>query len=74
MLNNPDANTGSGVSLLRLGAVKERTGLGRTVLYDLIGRGDFPAPIHVAGTRVSAWPSHLVDRWIAAQIAGGANG
>lgn len=64
MLANP-------ISLLRLDAVKSRTGLGRSKIYDLIAASPrrFPAPIHIAGTRVSAWPSDAIDRWIAAQVA-----
>jgi prophage regulatory protein len=55
-------------SLLRLEAVKARTGLGRSMLYAMIADGRFPGPIHITGTRISAWPSSAVDRWIAAQI------
>jgi predicted DNA-binding transcriptional regulator AlpA len=65
----PNPTTGAGVSLLRLAAVKERTGLGRTALYDLMNRGLFPAARHVEGTRVSVWPSHEVDAFVARQLA-----
>lgn len=55
-------------SLLRLDAVRERTGLGRSTLYALIQRGSFPKPIAILGTRISAWPSSAVDAWVARQI------
>jgi len=74
MLNYPDQNSGAGVSLLRLAAVKERTGCGRTLIYDLVNKGDFPAPRHIAGTRVSVWPSNEVDAWISRQLSGAAHG
>jgi prophage regulatory protein len=55
-------------TLLRLDAVRQRTGLGRSSLYALIQRGAFVAPIHIKGTRISVWPASKVDAWIANQI------
>ena len=55
-------------TLLRLPAVKARCGLGRSTLYSLIARGDFPAPIHIS-ERAVAWPSDRIEAWIANRIA-----
>ena len=60
--------SGEGVSLLRLNTVKARTGLSRSAIYRLINSHQFPAPIHVAGTRSSLWPSTEVDAWVAAAL------
>ena len=60
--------SGEGVSLLRLNTVKARTGLSRSGVYRAISDGTFPAPIHIAGTRVALWPSNDVDTWIASAV------
>jgi prophage regulatory protein len=57
------------ISLLRLDAVKARTGLGRSVIYKLASEGRFPAPIHPENTRLSCWDSSAIDRWVAQQLA-----
>lgn len=59
-----DPTAGLGVSLLRIAAIKARTGLSRTAIYRLIASHQFPAPIHIAGTRNSLWPSTVIDKWI----------
>ena len=61
-------NAGHEVSLLRLDQVLRRIGLRRSKTYALVAAGLFPAPIKIAGTRVSAWRSDSVDRWIAEQV------
>jgi len=53
--------------LLRRPAVEQRTGLSRSTLYELIARGEFPAPVHLT-ERAVAWPRTAVDAWIAARI------
>lgn len=55
-------------SLLRLPAVRERTGLSRSKIYEMMGEGKFPKPIKHS-ERVNVWPSDQVDAWIAARIA-----
>lgn len=54
--------------LLRLPKVLERTGLGRTMIYTLAKRGEFPAPIKLT-SRSSAWSEAAVNAWIEARIA-----
>jgi prophage regulatory protein len=45
------------------------TGLGRSTIYKLIARGEFPKPIHPLGhCRVAAWIASDVQQWIADRI------
>jgi prophage regulatory protein len=53
--------------LMRLPEVEHATGLRRSTLYDLIRAGQFPQPVKLS--RLSAWPAHEVEEWIAARIA-----
>ena len=57
------------LSVLRLKQVRERTGLGRSTVYDRIKQRTWPAPIHL-GPRAVGWPAHEVDALIGAHIAG----
>lgn len=56
-------------ALLRRKEVERRTGLPRSTLYDLIGRGEFPAPIKLSSGRSVAWIESEVDRYIAERIS-----
>ena len=56
------------ISLLRRQEVQARTGLARSTIYKLISEGAFPQPISLVGKTV-AWPSPVIDRWIAERIA-----
>lgn len=53
---------------LRLPAVKDRIGLGRTVIYEMIGRGEFPKPVPISAGAV-AWRESEIDDWQRARIA-----
>lgn len=55
-------------TLLRLPAVKDRTGLSRSRIYELLEAGQFPKPVKLSG-RINAWPDNEVAAWIAARIA-----
>ena len=55
-------------NLLRLPAVKQRTGLSRSTLYDLMKRGDFPKPIPLSARAVGFVDSE-VSAWIDKRIA-----
>jgi prophage regulatory protein len=57
------------VSMLRLKQLKERTGLGRSTLYERIRTGAWTAPVPL-GPRAVGWPSHEVEALLEAQIAG----
>jgi prophage regulatory protein len=54
-------------TILRLPAVKARTGLSRSSIYLFIRQGTFPAPINL-GTRAVGWDSDLIDAWISDRI------
>ena len=51
--------------LLRLPAVKARTGLSRSSLYEMVRAKAFPAPIRPYGTKAMvAWVASEVDSWV----------
>lgn len=50
--------------LLRLPAVCALTGLSRATVYRLSRLGAFPHPVRI-GLRAVAWPSDVLDAWIA---------
>lgn len=54
-------------SLLRLPAVKARTGQSRSAIYAAIQRGEFPKPVPI-GTRAVAWVESEIDDYIERQI------
>lgn len=54
---------------LRLRQVLDKTGLSRSQLYRLIGRGDFPAGASLS-EHVRAWDEWRVDDWLAAKFEG----
>ena len=56
----------------RLPAVKARTGVSRTYIYDSIGKGTFPAPVQL-GPRAVGWLDSDITAWIESRpVAGGA--
>ncbi|VVQ14220.1 hypothetical protein PS934_04065 [Pseudomonas fluorescens] len=54
--------------IMRLPAVKEATGLGRTVIYDLMKEGRFPKCRRIAGAHIVGWDSLEIEAWIAEQL------
>jgi prophage regulatory protein len=58
----PNDNALNEARLLRLPAVQERVGMGRTAVYDMIRAGKFPRPVKVGAA--SAWIDVEVTRWI----------
>ena len=54
-------------SLLPIRSVQAQTNLGRTKIYDLIRRGEFPAPIKL-GARTARWPAAVIDAWVQKHI------
>ena len=48
--------------LIRLPAVQERVGMGRTAVYELIKAGKFPRPVKVGSA--SAWIDVEITHWI----------
>lgn len=60
------------MAILRLPAVKERTGLSRATIYRKIQSAEFPRP-HPLSQRAVGWLEADIESWIASCIAGGAN-
>lgn len=63
----PSKPSQAGLTVLRRRQVEARTGLGRSSIYALIARDQFPAPIRLSVNTVG-WLEHEIDRWIAARI------
>jgi prophage regulatory protein len=55
----------------RLPAVKARTGVSRTYIYDAIGKGTFPAPVQL-GPRAVGWLASDITAWIESRPTAGA--
>lgn len=56
-------------TILRLPAVKARTGLSRSTIYLRIAQGLWPKPVNL-GARAIGWPAGEVSTINAARIAG----
>ena len=54
-------------TILRLPAVKARTGLSRSTLYLRIKAGTFPEPVSL-GLRAVGWVESEIDEWLNQQI------
>jgi prophage regulatory protein len=55
-------------SILRLPAVKARTGLSRSTIYLRVAEGRFPHPISLGG-RAVGWVESEIQQWLEQQIA-----
>jgi prophage regulatory protein len=55
------------ITILRLPAVKMRTGLSRSSIYLRISQGAFPSPVSLGG-RAVGWVESEVDEWLAHRI------
>lgn len=53
--------------LVKLPVVMSATTLSRSVIYERVKRGDFPAPVKL-GERAVAWPVEAVRAWIASRV------
>ncbi len=53
-------------AILRIGDVCQRTGLGRTAIYELTRAGDFPVPVQITA-RATGWIASEVANWIRAR-------
>ena len=54
--------------ILRLPAVKTRTGLSRSSIYLRISQGKFPTPVSLGG-RAVGWIDSEIDTWLSERIA-----
>ena len=55
-------------SILRLPAVKTRTGLSRSTIYLRVSQGTFPRPVSL-GARAVGWVEEEIQAWLAERIA-----
>jgi prophage regulatory protein len=61
-----DASATTPERLIRLPAVLDRVGLGRTAVLDRVKAGTFPAPLKVG--RATLWQESAVSAWCVAQV------
>ena len=54
-------------AILRLPAVKKRTGLARSTIYLRVSQGSFPKQISLGG-RVIGWVESEIEEWLSNQI------
>lgn len=54
-------------SILRLPAVKSRTGLSRSTIYLRIAQATFPKPVSLGG-RAVGWVESEIQQWLEYQI------
>ena len=54
-------------AILRLPAVKARTGLSRSTIYLRISEGSFPKPVSL-GSRAVGWIESEIDDWLNQKI------
>lgn len=66
--HSPQDTTTKPRRLIRLNPVLQRTGIGRSTLYDYMSRGLFPKSIKL-GRRSVAWSEESIDAWIEQRIA-----
>jgi len=55
-------------TLIRFPAVRARTSLGRSRLYELLALGRFPKPTKL-GTRAVAWSESEVNAWVSDRLS-----
>lgn len=55
--------------LLRLAEVRHRVGLGKTMIYAMIGDGRFPKPYKITAA-AARWSEREVDAWIEGLMRG----
>lgn len=54
-------------NILRLPAVKTRTGLSRSTIYLRVSQGTFPEPVSL-GARAVGWVEAEIQEWLQRQI------
>ena len=54
-------------TILRLPAVKNRTGLSRSTIYLRVSQGTFPKPVSLGG-RAVGWVEAEIQEWLQRQI------
>ncbi len=56
------------MKIIRLAAVKEATGLGRSSIYKFMDEGTFPKSIRLTGKSVG-WIDQEIEAWVQERIA-----
>jgi prophage regulatory protein len=54
-------------TILRLPAVRARTGLARSTIYLRIAQGTFPKPVNLGG-RAVGWLQNEIEEWLKERI------
>jgi prophage regulatory protein len=67
MFNNAYGGANMVTAILRLPAVKTRTGLSRSTIYLRISEGRFPKPVSLGG-RAVGWVEAEITQWLNQQI------
>jgi len=65
-IDSQTANINNADNLKRLLSIKEVCnilGISKSVIYDMVARRKFPAPVHILGSRTSRWILSEVDAW-----------
>lgn len=52
---------------IRLPEVRQKVGMSKSYIYDLISQDKFPKPVKVS-SRISCWVAAEVEQWIQEQI------
>jgi prophage regulatory protein len=68
MFNTAQGGASMATAILRLPAVKTRTGLSRSTIYLRVSEGSFPKPVGLGG-RAVGWVEEEIDDWLAERIA-----
>jgi prophage regulatory protein len=67
MFNTAQGGANMVTAILRLPAVKARTGLSRSTIYLRVSEGTFPTPVSLGG-RAVGWVESEVQDWLARRI------
>ena len=67
MFNDAQRGANMATAILRLPAVKDRTGLSRSTIYLRISEGKFPKPVSLGG-RAVGWVEVEIEDWLTQQI------
>lgn len=62
-MSNVQNTSSQPVKHLRRPAVEALTGLSRSTIYDMMGKGLFPRPVKLTG-RLVAWPETAIAEWL----------
>jgi prophage regulatory protein len=67
MFNAAQGGANMATAILRLPAVKARTGLSRSTIYLRVSEGSFPKPVSLGG-RAVGWVESEIQRWLEQRI------